>query len=1219
MSRRAIICCFLFVSIIMLLVSCNPEPAVERERINYTRYESGEIHTEEVYDSNNVLLRVVYYEKDGRIQKLNEYSLSKLVRSTEFDSAGNKNMVTEYEYDQKGKILKETRSDAEGHIIGWTERSYLQNGKTDKTVEYDSNGKIKGTTQYSYLENGNTSSVTRLDSNGIITSVTNYVYDEKTGARLSQMTVEYTDGVPSGKVTEKEIDPDGNTKKQTDYDANGKKTREQEFSDGKLAKRTDYNSDEKVKTELEYDEEEKVDIRTDYSYDPEGNYTGKTVKVLNGKENASEVSYYDASGKKTREQQYSDNGKLKKRTDFNSDEKAKTELEYDEEEKVDTRTEFSYDSEGNYTGKTVKVLSGKENASEIVYYDASGKKTREQQYSDNGKLKERTDFNSDEKAKTELEYDEEEKVDIRTDYSYDSEGNYSGKTVKVLKGKEIASKITYYDANGKKTRDQQYDSDGNLEKRVDYYSDGKEKSTQVYDTTTENLIGKLISRTDYDSEGRVSSLKEYEYDPATGIIATQTDYGYVDGRKTGNYTVWESWREIDSQYYAGKSTSRNALNVVTDVSDFDYYEDGKKQKQTSWLYENGKRTGEYTISFFDGKGNTSSLTYYDAADKKTRAQQYEDGKLKKRTDFNSDEKAQTVLGYSNEGYVEYRTEYTYDQDGKLSKTTIKHLNADGSVLDISYVNHDGHDDEIEYDGDGSVIGEREYIYEDGIVKGFISKDSSGNITGKTEYEYDTDGKTLTIQRDYKYNGNEYVLSTVWSEYVSGNATNSEEYDSNGAITGSSTFEYSADGKKLKQTTKLYENGRETGSRTEKEFDGSGNTSVLTYFDAVNRITRKLTYGYDENGKKTSQTEYEYKDGKETGKKTIKSGYNGTEKASKREVYSNEVLTSEYELDADENTIARTDYKYKNNVESGKTVWEGYDDKGNPSISTDFDAANLRTKKTEYVYGENGKKTSQTEYEHKGGNPTGNYTVKVFDEGGNTVALTYFNSEKKITRELKYEYDGIGKKKSQAEYEYKEGNPTGNCTVKEFDESGNTIALTYFNSENKITRELTYEYDEKGKKESQTEYEYKEGERTGKKTEKSGYNDEGKASKRKVFIDEVLTNEYDLDGNENTIKRIDYKYKESSSSGRTEWVDYDGNGNPGKSIDYNASDKKTSEKVYEYYDDGKRKTITETTFDESGNVTKTVVKEYCSDGTTLKKRTDYDANGNVTREQSYEQP
>jgi hypothetical protein len=150
-------------------------------------------------------------------------------------------------------------------------------------------------------------------------------------------------------------------------------------------------------------------------------------------------------------------------------------------------------------------------------------------------------------------------------------------------------------------------------------------------------------------------------------------------------------------------------------------------------------------------------------------------------------------------------------DGSLDESIISDRDQTGSIIAQSRVTASGtvvertefvyQENKPQYksvkDGDGKLVSRRTYAYTpSGALAGESIEDGAGKRLSSFEYAYDAaDHRTKWSVKD---SGGTVLAETVYT-YTDGKIQNAELRDGIGRKTGSSTYEYDADGRLVKQT------------------------------------------------------------------------------------------------------------------------------------------------------------------------------------------------------------------------------------------------------------------------------------------------------------------------------------------------------------------------------------------------------------------------------------
>lgn len=246
-----------------------------------------------------------------------------LTKDTLYDTYGNIQTESEYEYDAKGNRIKEVSSGIYGGSMRFWE--YDEWGNEIRSVWCDEEGKVNTKWEYAYNAQGNLVKETHYnyDANGDIGSVFIITYDEY-GNEINRL----------HKDSEGERDSD---ESEYGYDEQGNIIREYNYSNGKLWQWTEY----------EYDEQGN-EIKN-VSYRADGSKSSWEEKRYDIKGNlVEESSYADTLGNRKTEYEYDTKGNVLKQIGYyEGDVRYIYEFEYDTQGNL--LREVSYNAEGNIT------------------------------------------------------------------------------------------------------------------------------------------------------------------------------------------------------------------------------------------------------------------------------------------------------------------------------------------------------------------------------------------------------------------------------------------------------------------------------------------------------------------------------------------------------------------------------------------------------------------------------------------------------------------------------------------------------------------------------------------------------------------------------------------------------------------------------------------------------------------------------------------------------
>ncbi len=593
--------------------------------------------------------------------------------------------------------------------------------------------------------------------------------------------------------------------------------------------------------------------------------------------------------------------------------------------------------------------------------------------------------------------------DCATQTDYDKDGN----SLNVLKFENV------YSQNGVLVQRKTYDND--------FLSEDS-----IYEETSDQK-SRIKSETYYFHDGtkEVKSFNEKELATLSTLYSADGD---ILEEKTYKYTYDKDGNVIIIKEYSGSSLVREAICSYTT---YKHANNATYISQDTVYYSEGKH-----VYLYDENNDYVSITEYDANGEMTRISEIE---------YTYDDLGNRISekNFVN-GDLAYAIEYSCFANDPRHTYISKRTHYDNGYKYVTFYNEIGNvTKEIYYDQDGEVSYEctHEYTFDD-----------RGNMLSEKEYE---DG---TLRREYEYSYStsdpDRTYMSKRTDYLNGSPNRVEiynenretiseiEYDADGKVIHTHTFEYEYDdnGKLLKRHE--YENGRLIETRENVYYpDGSGETyfskNIMYYEDGSYRVIVYNTHGsivsdthyfadstrlentYDDNGNDLSETYYDA-DGNISAKFTYEYTYDNKGNIVLRKEYKNDTLYSEteysYKTDDPEDVYASQKTYYYDNLskevikydECGATISEVvYDAQGNVEFSATYeneydDEGNFLNEK-KY---ENGVLTCLREYSYYTNGYSGTYTSKrteYFENGSSLVTVYSENGE--IISETHYDKDG----------------------------------------------------------------------------------------------------------------------------------------------------------------------------------------------------------------------
>lgn len=446
-----------------------------------------------------------------------------------------------------------------------------------------------------------------------------------------------------------------------------------------------------------------------------------------------------------------------------------------------------YDGNGNTIRSTNYDENGKPSWSYGYEYDEDGKKIKETSYKEDGSISMIYRYEYDEKGNLtkEARYDETETLRAYEVYEYDENGyvlkntRYSASGVKTGYT-EYFENTTYANKYAEERRSESYDSDGNLSSVYEYNKNGKTTKSENY------------------RNGKLWSAEENEYDESGNLIKSSS---YDADRKFTSYSVYgynESGKRIKISKYDGSGTLTEYTEIKRDgkyvLSETVYDADGNKTEYTEYLentpdyntysrtkryekYENGKLA---ELREYNEDGRMTKLISYDGEGNKKLYEEYVTLKVKHNGYEGISAVIKTHETY-NDGKLEHRTEYEYDENG--NRTKISEYDGEGKLIEYTETKYDGERilSESRYDGNGKLIRRTEDEYDENGKKLKSSVYNNGGLEGYKSYHYNESGRLIKVTACDAYNR---IVNYYEIEYTDENGNGkTHEYDKNGNLLG----------------------------------------------------------------------------------------------------------------------------------------------------------------------------------------------------------------------------------------------------------------------------------------------------------------------------------------------------------------------------------------------------------------------------------------------------
>lgn len=470
---------------------------------------------------------------------------------------------------------------------------------------------------------------------------------------------------------------------------------------------------------------------------------------------------------------------------YNEDWKAIKNERFDENGTPVYVTEF--DGNGNTIRSTNYDENGKPSWSYGYEYDEDGKKIKETSYKEDGSISMIYRYEYDEKGNLtkEARCDETETLRAYDVYEYDENGyvlkmtQYSAGGVKTGYT-EYFENTTYANKYAGRRRTESYFSDGSLSYIYEYNKNGETTKSENY------------------RNGKLWSAEENEYDESGNLIKSSS---YDADRKFTSYSVYgynESGKRIKISKYDGSGTLTEYTEIKRDgkyvLSETVYDADGNKTEYTEYLentpdyntysrtkryekYENGKLA---ELREYNEDGRMTKLISYDGEGNKKLYEEYVTLKVKHNGYEGISAVIKTHETY-NDGKLEHRTEYEYDENG--NRTKISEYDGEGKLIEYTETKYDGERilSESRYDGNGKLIRRTEDEYDENGKKLKSSVYNNGGLEGYKSYHYNESGRLIKVTACDAYNRIVNYYEIEYTDEIGNGKTH--EYDKNGNLLG----------------------------------------------------------------------------------------------------------------------------------------------------------------------------------------------------------------------------------------------------------------------------------------------------------------------------------------------------------------------------------------------------------------------------------------------------
>lgn len=630
-----------------------------------------------------------------------------------------------------------------------------------------------------------------------------------------------------------------------------------------------------------------------------------------------------------------------------------------------------------------------------------------------------------------------------------------------------------------------------------------EERTYAFDPTEEKVIVRSTGEKEYnyDIAGRgkeILSGKRYVYDEdGEQIGSAEFSGGAIDAAHCAAWsftkteteveegrTIHTSWtkelnpaayqEEVNREHYYTQFDSHILKETITEtitdeegnqIASYETIIGGKdrQEKETSFEVDDfGKETAETTVTkrFVNGKQlpEKISRTEYTYDDLGNVIQTIQKEKKDKESDWESqitkeeyNELGHKVASYDPKGAEEgYATQYEYDLEGKLIKTSYPMEKKDGEIVTQIVEN--------EYDMSGTLIRTREQQTENTYAETYYSYDIMGNLTLVknaldedralyAQYVYDNDGnkirqftgltKPLTLslkpgkgENSYEFMGKTYHLD------ISGKAKKDPCHETK--------YTYNKRNQLTKQTNP-------EGDTESYRYDVYGNLIETTdykknvtknRYDFQNRLVK--TEAADQDTKKTVEHTWEYDEAGHV-RRTDNTDYTcdplSGQITKERTVISKKSVEKTYEYDSSENML-----NFTIKIDGNKKLAQSYDYDGfGRLLKVSCEKDGKEESAAQYTYDSNGNLSGkETEagtasYQYN----AGNFVVSVANKSGSEMVSSY-----------QADYTRAGKKQSEhSEKRGMDGQKEKERVIYTYDRLGRLIK-----EEQKGADAITYIYD-----------------------------------------------------------------------------------------------------------------------------------------------------------------
>lgn len=156
----------------------NKDDVLQYRVVKSYNEETKLLSQERYIDAEDKLMKVVQYDKEGKISGVDEYEGVNVAVVREYENGEETGAYTQNKYNEAGVLTETVKYDVNGEVEQTVRREYNESGAITLYAELDKDGKEKGKTVYEYNEKGLESKVT-FYKNGNITGYVTKEYNEK--------------------------------------------------------------------------------------------------------------------------------------------------------------------------------------------------------------------------------------------------------------------------------------------------------------------------------------------------------------------------------------------------------------------------------------------------------------------------------------------------------------------------------------------------------------------------------------------------------------------------------------------------------------------------------------------------------------------------------------------------------------------------------------------------------------------------------------------------------------------------------------------------------------------------------------------------------------------------------------------------------------------------------------------------------------------------------